>query len=422
VNTSLTKSSVYTLSANVLLAASNWLLLVVIAKQFSTLELGQFVLVLSITSPAFLFASFKVRTLLVVDRQWDFSLEEYASARLLANAVVTILIMLVITLNWPELAPVAGIVLLYKWCDSWTEFCHSYQRRLQRFTQASLLLSSRSCLSIFMVIGASLLGLGFIWVLLLWALVTVLFTVLDSWFFYTTSGQYEPHPLSMVTIFSWRSVKRAFVLYRRYFTVACALIISSLFVYLPNFFLSKQLNVEAAGQFAAISYFLVAGGIIINSLSQVVTPKLSIYFQQQNERDFSLLVKQLCWLGLLLGIAGLTVSWFFGEFFLRVFYTPQIAEYSHVLNWVMLAAAVRYIYIFIGTAMASMERFAIQTKIYACGLVAMFVACYILIPEYGVLGAAQAMLIATLVELGLFVLVVKSQVRLAFTFPKVKMI
>jgi O-antigen/teichoic acid export membrane protein len=106
-----------------------------------------------------------------------------------------------------------------------------------------------------------------------------------------------------------------------------------------------------------------------------------------------------------------------GAFFLALFYTPQIAQYQDVLTVLMLAAAVRYIYIFLGTALASIQRFTIQTKIYAVGLSAMAVACYLLIPEHGLLGAAYAMLIATVVEFILFALTIKSQIRFAFSQP-----
>ena len=105
--------------ANILLAASNWLLLVIIAKQFSEQTLGFFVLTLSICSPAFLFASFKVRTLLVVDLNWRFTLSEYAAARLVANCFVTAVILALVfagLITLPFLTVVT--VLAYKWCDT----------------------------------------------------------------------------------------------------------------------------------------------------------------------------------------------------------------------------------------------------------------------------------------------------------------
>ncbi|MGY0627255.1 MAG: lipopolysaccharide biosynthesis protein, partial [Paraglaciecola chathamensis] len=169
-NSSVAKSSAYTLLANVLLASSHWLLFVIIAKFYSGLELGQFVLALSFISPAFLFASFKLRTLIVVDRQWQFSLNEYFSARLLANAIVTLGCILFVVYQWKELMQVVTIVLLYRWCDSLTEFAHSYQRRLQYFNRIAVLMAARSLTTMLAVTVVAINGGTFINLLASWAL------------------------------------------------------------------------------------------------------------------------------------------------------------------------------------------------------------------------------------------------------------
>jgi len=126
----LAKNSLYTLISNIALAASNWLVLVLIAKSFETGQLGAFVLTLSLFSPAFLLASFKVRTLLIVDHQWAFKPEHYACARILANLIAIAVIILLTqlfysSLHWSLLAMVA----IYKLADAWSEFCQSYLRR-----------------------------------------------------------------------------------------------------------------------------------------------------------------------------------------------------------------------------------------------------------------------------------------------------
>ena len=132
-----------------------------------------------------------------------------------------------------------------------------------------------------------------------------------------------------------------------------------------------------------------------------------------------LLVKKICVVGLCIGIIGLIVSVFAGEYFLTLFYTPDVAIYSDTLNWVMAAAAVRYIYIFLGTSLAAAQQFHIQTKIYASGLLTMLCIGYLLIDTNGLVGAGQAMFTATIVELILFMLVTNKSLRLAFSQDKV---
>jgi O-antigen/teichoic acid export membrane protein len=413
---SLAKNSVLTLQANMLLAASNWLLLVVFAKEFSAQSLGEFVLALAICSPAFLFASFKIRTLLIVDSSWEYSLEEYAASRFVANALVSVFILISLVFSLLAISPSTLIlVLLYKWCDSWSEFCQSYMRRLHRFQLSSFSLTGRSVLTILVVLLLVALDQSFITLLCTWVAVALIFALIDSAIMWQLSGKNEVRSFSLPIVFSLHTLRRSFTFYYAYLTVACALVISSLFVHLPNILIGYQMDVSSVGVFATISYFLVAGGILINSLSQAATPQLSRHLKHGDFSLFQRLVKLLCLLGLIIGITGIAISWFFGHFFLNAFYNSRIAEHYMVLNWVMCAACVRYIYIFLGTSLGAVKAFHIQTKIYAAGLFAMAVVGYLLIDLNGILGAAQAMLVATILELVLFLAFTQSHLKRAFS-------
>ena len=97
-------------------------------------------------------------------------------------------------------------------------------------------------------------------------------------------------------------------------------------------------------------------------------------------------------------MSGIVVAIVFGEFFLRLFYNAEIALLSAELIWVLIAAAIRYVYIFIGTAMNALKQFHVQTYIYSVGTLSVLISCLLLVPSQGTLGAAKAMVIATLVE------------------------
>lgn len=411
----LKQNSLMTLVANILVAASNWLILVIIAKKFDGQSLGQFVLALSICSPAFLFASFKVRTLIIVDTDWIFKLSEYATARLMANLVVTLFIVAtVLYLPNDRFIYVLVLVLLYKWCDAWSEFCQSYLRRIHKFEYSSGSLVLRSILTILSVSLIAFYSQSFLLILIVWFAVTAIFASIDSIIFAKMVRFTNPSQIDFRSVFSMSSVHRAFTLYKTYATVAVAMAVSSLFVYIPNYFLNYQIGVEAAGVFAALSYFLVAGGIIINSLSQAVTPKLTQLFAQRELREFKTLTNKLCIVGIVLGASGFLVSYFFGAFFLQLFYNNSIALHNTALNWIMAGAGVRYVYIFIGTSFSSLKLFHIQTQIYGLGLLSMFLGCWFLIPIYQLKGAAIALFISTVIEIIFFVSVSNRQFYLAF--------
>jgi O-antigen/teichoic acid export membrane protein len=111
----------------------------------------------------------------------------------------------------------------------------------------------------------------------------------------------------------------------------------------------------------------------------------------------------MCLVGATIGLAGVIVACLFGHFFLLLFYNENIAQLSSEMVWILAAAAIRYIYIFIGTAMNSLKQFNTQTIIYTIGTASVLVACLVLVPTQGTLGAAKAMVIATAAECILFI-------------------
>ena len=116
---SLAVHSSFSLIANLLFAACNWLLLVIIAKQFSNLFLGQFVMALSIVSPIFLLANLKLRTILVVVLTATHSTETYLSTRFTTNLIAFSLSLIVGGWGFSDV-PIQLFILigLYKCFDS----------------------------------------------------------------------------------------------------------------------------------------------------------------------------------------------------------------------------------------------------------------------------------------------------------------
>ncbi|MBT0587777.1 lipopolysaccharide biosynthesis protein [Alteromonas oceanisediminis] len=410
----LATNSTYTLLANTALAASNWLVLVLITKYYLPAQLGSFVLALSIFSPAFLLASFKVRTLLIVDKQWAIPAESYAAARLLANICVTTLILAIIPFVFTEL-PIAvlALVALYKFGDAWSEFCHSYLRRADRFKIIAISTVLRATFTVLALITASTSDIDFYTVLVIWVSATCVFSAIDTMLF--RHHWSEPVEFSFHAIVSKTSMRNALAVYQRYYTVSIALLIGALFVHAPNYALAHFDSTSAAGIFATISYFLIAGGILINSLSQAATPHLVNSISQGNHGEFNRTIVKLCLLGIGLGLTGIFMAFLLGEWVLTLFYTPQIATYWPVLVWVMVAAAIRYVFIFLGTGLAALQRFAVQTRIAVAGFVCLVIALWLCVPLFGLFGAAYAMIIAALVECSLYLLLFQRQTRTGFS-------
>ena len=417
----LAKNSLYTLISNIALAASNWLVLVLIAKSFETQQLGIFVLTLSLFSPAFLLASFKIRTLVIVDHDWEFKPEQYACARIFANCIAIALMVALAYLFYPSLPlSLLIIVAIYKFADAWSEFCQSYLRRHQHFEVISISTSVRAALTIVSLLLAIGFDASFMSIVMIWMMWAIIFSIVDSALFFKHWNEPALPRFSFWRVFSLESFQYATKIYTKHFTIAIALLIGALFVHMPNYALAHFFSPSEAGMFATISYFLIAGGILINSHSQAATPQLVHSFKNLERAYFIQTVKKLCGVGLLLGVLGIVIALVAGEWILTLFYNPQIATHANVLVWVMLAAGVRYLYIFLGTALAALQQFKVQTHIATLGFVVLATGMIVLVPGSAMVGAAQAMMLATMVECLAYLIVFRRQVNNAFTPPKVK--
>ena len=80
----------WTLAGNVAYAASQWAMLVVLAKLGTAEKVGQFVLGLAVTAPVMLFSSLKLRSVQATDARGDFHFGDYFALRLLCTALAAV--------------------------------------------------------------------------------------------------------------------------------------------------------------------------------------------------------------------------------------------------------------------------------------------------------------------------------------------
>jgi len=375
----------------------------IIAKQFTAVFLGEFILALSVTTPIFLFFSFKMRTIIIVNSTYN--VEQYLNARFIANSFALILCLFIGAIYFPDIPYIIFILLcIYKWCDSWSEMSYSYFHKYGLFSKVSLSQGCRSALSILTFTIASLNFTSPLITLASWVFVTFVFSYIDVKNI-VRHNILKNTPIKLFSTFTSKVLLiESFNLYKKYLTLSASLLVGSLFIYIPNFVIEKYISIESAGQFAAISYFLIAGGLVVSSISQAALPYFSKTVSSYNSDSFFRLTIVLCLTGACIGVLGLTVAIFVGEHILSFFYNTNISNKSIELNWIMAAAGIKYIYIFVGTAMNSLNLFHIQTKIYMASTISLLFLCLFLVPLQGTLGAAKSMFWVTCIEFTLFVI------------------
>ncbi|GAA6205101.1 hypothetical protein [Thalassotalea sp. SU-HH00458] len=395
------KDASLTTMANIAQASAQWLLLIIIVKQFNDLILGQLVLTLSIVTPIFLLFSFKLRTLVVTDYHNERYFEQYLHARFFAQTIAVILLVLLSPWLLSNVyASIISSVIFFKIGDGTSELCYSYLHKQQQYKQAALSQTTRSIFTITLLLAASLISNDIHFTFFTWAITTVVFSIIDVYTVKKTIADKEHRSFILWSTCQHKeAIFASLVIYKKYWPISVSILFSAMFVYIPNYTLEYFHGTQSVGHFAAISYFLVAGGILIHSLSQAVTPKLSHLFHQRKFQAFMKTTQLLMLTGAGIGLIGLVFAHFIGEWLLTIIYNQTIALLTDELKLIIIASMIRYSYTFLGSALNALKCFNRQAFVYGSGSLALLISCLFLVPTMGTIGAAIAMIIACGVEM-----------------------
>jgi O-antigen/teichoic acid export membrane protein len=162
----------------------------------------------------------------------------------------------------------------------------------------------------------------------------------------------------------------------------------------PRYFVEHFAGTRALGFFAAVGYLMVAGNLVANALAQAALPRLASYFATQKIRDFRWLLLRLLTISGVLAMLSVIVAELAGKQVLTIFYRADYATYSGVFTCLMAAAGVGYLATMLGCGMTAARLFNPQLPLNAAGVAVCALASWILIPHYGLEGAAWALLLA----------------------------
>jgi O-antigen/teichoic acid export membrane protein len=164
----------------------------------------------------------------------------------------------------------------------------------------------------------------------------------------------------------------------------------SLYHNIPRYFVEHQLGEESLGIFAALAYLMVAGHMVVVAVGQAATPRFAKLFAAGELGQF---VRLLGWLSALTAggsAAGVIAAWLWGDTLLAILYTPEYAQHGWLLVVLAVGAAIQLVSSLFGEAMTATRRFRSQVPLLLAVVVSTAMACWWLVPIYGLLGAALA--------------------------------
>jgi O-antigen/teichoic acid export membrane protein len=393
----LRENFVWTLAGNLVYAGCQWGMLVVLAKLGTPEWVGQFALGLAVTAPILLFANLQLRAVQATDVTDQYQFGHYLALRLLmlGLAAVSFVVVIVAGNFGVATALVVAAVGLAKIFESLSDVFYGLLQKHERMDRIAKSMMIKGPLSLCALAAGTYLtqsvAVGVVAMAAVWLCVLLFYDIRNG------KAMLRAVTAAWAMTRPWQPLWSKTTLRRLAWLAAplgVVMMLNSLNVNLPRYFVEHHLGQWQLGIFAALAYLQVAESTVINALGQSATPRLAAHFAAHRSRLFRRLNLQLLGIGLAIGCVGVLVAVFFGRALLTLIYRPQYAEYSDTFVVLLTGAALANVAAFLGYGLTAARRFRIQIPLLLGESAILTVACFYLVPKFGLTGAASAFVIA----------------------------
>lgn len=180
---------------------------------------------------------------------------------------------------------------------------------------------------------------------------------------------------------------------------------------LPRLFIERSLGHADLGVYSALAYVTVAGSIVVTALGTALTTRLAALFAAREQAAFVTLTLRLLALAAVFGAGLSALAWTAGGPLLRALYGPEYASQTGTFVWLTVSGALGYLASCLGFAVTAARRFREQVPVFVVTTLALALACAWGVPRAGLVGAAQASLLASALQLLGSVVVVAQALR-----------
>ena len=382
----------WTLAGNVVLAASNWLLLVIAARLGSPAMVGQFALGLAVSTPIFLFFGLNLRVVQATDARGEFTFREYFQLRLATTMLALVANILVVAFAYGPLSVQMILVAVGGWraADSMSDVylgALQLRERMDRLAVSQILHGVSGVAAFFAGLYATgSMTTATISLIVAWILVLLFFDVPAAVACGALASRYrtESNAPALVPLPRQQLLRLAGIA----FPLGLVAALGSLAQNIPRYFLESSRGEDALGVFAAVSAIMFAGSTVVAALAHATTPRLARLHAEGDDRGFRRIMKKLHAIAAAMGVGGVAVAWWVGAPVLRLLYGPEYSEHATLFVWLMIAGAATYFGAFLGVAVTAMRRFRFQAQIHAANVLLVFLLAAALVPRFGLLGAA----------------------------------
>ena len=380
-------------------ALAQWLVIVLLSRLGTPEMVGQYALGLAVSAPVVLLASLALRTVQVTDTGRGFDFADYLRLRVSGMLVALLLIAVVAAFIGSAHAVVVMLVGIAKAFDAIGDIFFGLFQRHEQMRPIGISMISNGVLTVAAMV--SLLALtGSIG----WAVVGSVIGSLAGaigycgWAAKRLRGA-EPAaiPAEATKASSprdpWAVLRRMGRLAMVAAPLGFASGLVSLSGNLPRYFIGHILGAAALGIFAALAYIVLAANILFAAISQILLPRLTRLCAAGEFAILTTLTLRLVLGTLALGAVAVAVVIAVGPAAVRFVYGAPYGAHANVLTLLTVAAVLSGAVFFLGTALSALRRFGNQLTASLVMVAVAGIAGYVLVPRFGLAGAAWSVVI-----------------------------
>lgn len=388
------------LIGNVIYAACQWGILVALAKLGSPEMVGVFGLALAITAPIVMFFNLELRSVLLTDAKREYSLADYVTLCLItsAMALAVIAVTAVICCKSESARMVVITMGVAKAIESVSAVLYGFFQNRERMGLVAVSMVIKGFLGLAALSMAVYLTRDCFWAVfalaVAWTIILFGYDVRRTWRLRREEAQRD-RSIGLRPRVNPRALWR---LARLSLPLGCSMMLVSLNVNIPRYFLEGYFGARQLGLFIAVAYIMVAVSTVVSALGQAAGPQLAVYYTNRKPKAFYMLLGRL--VALIAGLSGAAIllAVIAGEKILTILYRREYASGADVFVWLMVAAGIGGVGVILRYANIAARRLAMQFPLWIIIVASNALACILLIPRYGVTGAGMAMTVAAVMQ------------------------
>jgi O-antigen/teichoic acid export membrane protein len=386
VRSSLRRNFSWTLVGNLTYAACQWAIVVAIAKLGSPELVGRFTLAVAVCAPIMIATGLGLRTVQANDVGRDYPFAVYLGLRVITMVIAVTSIGIVAAIGYRASL---GVILAYagaKVAEATSEIVWAQLQQQERMAQIARSMVTKGATAVVAVTIA---------LAVTHDLVIATAALAAAWF--VTLAGYD---LAVARTFD-QPLRPSFArgplarLARTALPLGIVMMIGSYAANVPRYIVDHFHGARELGVFSAIANLMLVGTTLMTALGQTTTPRLARAYLDRDRRELWRLARILLGVATILGTGGVAVAVIAGRPILGLLYTADYASHADVLVVVMVAAFATNVASVFGVMVTATGEYQRQIALQLINLVVALAVGWRLVPAYGALGAAWALVAST---------------------------